>query len=96
MPNRLIFALLLAWRGWRPVASDPPPIGVRVLGLCDYTGVRSVTARREDIYFRRWDNWYVNHPTHWMRMLDALPRAQEPPAMAPLYMSEVQQNSTKR
>lgn len=83
----MLARLLSFWRGWRPVASDPPPLGVKVLGLCDYTGVRSVTARRDDIYFRRWDSWYTNHPTHWMHLPASLPRAQEPPAMAPLYDS---------
>jgi hypothetical protein len=77
-------ALLIWLRGWRPVATDPPPLGMPVLGLCSYTGVRSVTARREDIYFRRWDYWHINHPTHWIEMPPALLRTPQPKAMVPV------------
>lgn len=85
MANALVFAALLWWRGWRPVATDPPPVGIEVLGLCSHTGVRSVTARREDIRFRRWDRWHINHPTHWMLLPDALPRTTPQEPMAPIY-----------
>ncbi len=86
MHRRLIVAVLLAWRmrRWRSVTTDPPPLGVQVLGLCDYTGVRSVTARREGPAARRWDHWHINHPTHWDHIPDALPLAAEPPAAPPI------------
>jgi hypothetical protein len=82
-------AALRKWRArrWRSVKTDPPPIGVQVLGHCDYTGMRSVTARRDDIYFRRWDAWHINHPTHWQHIPDTLDRALAPPALPPLYVS---------
>jgi hypothetical protein len=70
--------------GWREVATDPPPIGVQVLGLCSYTGWRGVTVLRDDIFLRLWDNWYINHPTHWQELPPALPLTPEPPAMAPI------------
>lgn len=87
--RRLILAALLRWRmpGWRSVSADPPPIGQLVLGHCDYTGVRMVTARRDDIHFRRWDHWHINHPTHWQPLPAALERAPEPQPHSPIYVS---------
>ncbi len=72
--------------GWREVSTDPPPVGVQVLGLCDYTGVRMVTALRDDQHFRRWDHWHINHPTHWQHLPDALERAPAPPQYPPIHI----------
>ncbi|MDZ4328680.1 MAG: hypothetical protein U1A73_27250 [Pseudomonas sp.] len=88
MLRHLIRALVFGWRGWRPVATDPPPVGELVLGLCSYTGLRAVTARRDDIHFRQWDNWYINHPTHWTDIPRALPRTAAPPAMPDIIARE--------
>lgn len=84
---RLIRAALYTWRtrGWRKISTDPPPLGLQVLALCDYTGVRGVTTRRADIKYRQWDHWYMNHPTHWRPLPPALALAVEPPAAPPLY-----------
>ena len=83
----VLAAALRKWRAraWRKVSADPPPIGLQVLGHCNYTGVRSVTARRDDIYFRRWDHWHIQHPTHWQYLPDALDRAPAPPPLEPIF-----------
>ncbi len=74
-----------AWPGtWISIADDPPPLGLQVLGLCDYTGVRSVTARMDDIKLRQWQHWHMNHPTHWRHLPPALALAEEPPAAPPI------------
>ncbi len=77
---------LRAWRtrGWRKIDGDPPPIGVQVLGLCQHTGVRSVTARREDVPGGRWENWYINWPTHWRAIAEPLELSASPPASEPV------------
>ena len=79
-------ATCIWWRGWRPVPTDPPPLGAEVLGLCSYTGVLSVTARLvEPSGYRHWDRWHHSFPTHWQNLPRALPLTPAPPASAPIY-----------
>lgn len=71
---------------WRSIETDPPPVGLEILGLCSYTGVRSVTAFLvEPNGYMHWDRWHHSFPTHWTDLPDALPRTKAPPASAPIY-----------
>lgn len=71
---------------WLPIAGDQPPLGLEVLGLCSWTGVRSVATRlMEPNGYVHWDRWHHSFPTHYQLLPDALPLTERPPAKPPIY-----------
>jgi hypothetical protein len=78
--------LMFALRGWRPITASIPPPGLEVLGLCSWTGVRSVATRVvSPTGYVSWDRWHHSFPTHYQLLPDALPLTPAPPARPPIY-----------
>lgn len=64
---------------WIPVDGQLPELNVDVIAHNDITGAMRITQLTDNDCGRlRWESWFTNKPTHWMRAPVGMPARADP------------------